>query len=121
MRMWSLVGLLLLSTAANAHDQWNNGKPVEDWIKRECCANEVPESIDPRRVHRVMGVDWMTGQYGIIGYKVDGFDNLIPTIRRHDSPDGLTWIFADIIPGDDSESEVPPEPMVYCLFTNEGS
>ena len=120
MRMWSLVGLLLLSTAANAHDQWNNGKPIEDWIKKECCANEVPVIIDPSRVHVVWGRDLMTGAYGVIGYKVDGFDNLIPTIRRHPSPDSFTWIFADMVPVD-SESEYPPEPMVYCLFTNEGS
>jgi hypothetical protein len=39
-------------------------------------------------------------------------------IRRFDSPDGFTWVFADT-PA--SDNEYPPEPMVYCLFTNEGS
>ena len=32
MRMLSLAALLLLTTSAHAHDQWNNGKPIEDWI-----------------------------------------------------------------------------------------
>ncbi len=118
MRTWSLAALLLLPTAANAHDQWNNGKPIEDWIKKTCCANEVPMIIDARRVHPVMGHDIVTHAYGIIGYRVEGFSNLIPTIRRFDSPDGFTWVFADT-PA--SDNEYPPEPMVYCLFTNEGS
>jgi hypothetical protein len=78
MRMWSLVGLLLLSTAANAHDQWNNGKPIEDWIKKECCANEVPVIIDPSRVHVVWGRDLMTGAYGVIGYKGGRFQQPHP-------------------------------------------
>jgi hypothetical protein len=90
MRMWSLAALLLLTTSAHAHDQWNNGKPIEDWIKKECCANEVPMIIDASRVHVVRGYDFVTGEYGIVGYKVDGFNNLIPTIRHHPSPDGFT-------------------------------
>jgi hypothetical protein len=68
-------------------------------------------------VHRVIGTDPITNVYGVIGYRVDGFKNIIPAERRYDSEDGLTWIFSDISVAD----EYPPEPMVYCLFTNEGS
>ncbi len=101
MRMWSLVGLLLVTTSASAHDQWSNGKPIPEWVKKNCCANESPQVIDERRVHRVIGTDPITHVYGVIGYRVDGFKNIIPVERRYDSEDGLTWIFSDISVADE--------------------
>jgi hypothetical protein len=108
-----------VTTAASAHDQWSNGKPIPEWVKKTCCMNETPQIIDERRVHRVIGTDPITHVYGILGYKVDGFPNIIPVERRYDSEDGLTWIFSETIA---TEYEYMPNgPIAYCLFTNEGS
>jgi hypothetical protein len=120
MRMWSLVGLLLVTTSASAHDQWSNGVPIPEWVKKWCCAeDESPQIIDERRVHRVIGTDPITNVYGIIGYRVEGFRNMIPVERRYDSEDGLTWIFSGTPTA--ADEFIPEGPMVYCLFTNEGS
>ena len=59
MRMWSLVGLLLATTSASAHQQWSNGKPIPDWVKQVCCADDEGHQIDARRMHLVRGRDPM--------------------------------------------------------------
>jgi hypothetical protein len=110
-RTCGLVGLLLATTSVRAHDQWANGKPIPDWVKQTCCA-EGYQTIDDRRVHRLMGRDPVTDKWGLLGYQVDGFYNVVPVERRFDSEDGLTWIFYGL----------GYEPRhIYCLFTNEGS
>jgi hypothetical protein len=119
MKIWSLVGLLLLTTSASAHDRWANGKPIPDWVKQACCVEDY-QTIDERRVHRVMGPDPTTQEWELLGYRVDGFYNLVPVDRRFDSEDGLTWIFYGVpYSSDDIVSDMSP--AIYCLFTNEGS
>jgi hypothetical protein len=90
MRMLGLVvGLLLATTSASAHDHWANGKPIPDWVKQTCSAEDY-QTIDERRVFRVMGPDPMTKEWELLGYRVDGFYSLVPVDRRFDSEDGLT-------------------------------
>jgi hypothetical protein len=120
MKMWSLVGLLLATTSASAHNQWSNGKPIPDWVKQVCCANNEGHQIDARQVHPVMGSDPMTHQRQLLGYRIEGMYNLVPIDRRFDSEDGLTWIFYSV-PGTDYEFVSDLRPYVHCLFTNEGS
>ena len=80
-KLWGLVGLLLVTTSASAHDQWANGKPIPDWVKQTCCA-EGYQTIDERRVHRLMGRDPLTDKWGLLGYQVDGFYNVVPIEHR---------------------------------------
>src|SRR4029077_6003711 len=120
MRMGSLVGVLLATTSASAHQQWSNGKPIPDWVKQVCCADDEGHQIDARRVHLVRGRDPMTHQWQLLGYRIEGFYNLVPIERRFDSEDGLTWIFYSV-PSTSDEFVSDLRPIVYCLFTNEGS
>jgi hypothetical protein len=106
----------LATTSASAHDQWANGNPIPDWVKQACCG-ESYQTIDERRVHRVMGPDAVTQEWGLLGYRVDGFFNFVPVQHRFDSEDGLTWVFY----GTPYADELDMRPAVYCLFTNEGS
>ena len=118
-KLMCLIGMLSVTTSASAHDQWANGKPIPDWVKRACCVEDY-QTIDERRVHRVIGPDAMTQEWGLLGYRVDGFHNLVPVDRRFDSEDGLTWIFYGI-PNSDDLGMSDMKPAIYCLFTNEGS
>jgi hypothetical protein len=118
-RFCGLIGMLLVTTSASAHDQWANGKPIPDWVKQACCAENY-QTIDERRVHRLMGSDPLTNKWGPLGYKVDGFHNIVPVDRRFDSEDGLTWIFYGL-PYSIDEFVSDMSPAIYCLFTNEGS
>jgi hypothetical protein len=119
MRIWGLVGLLLVTTSASAHDQWANGNPIPDWVKHACCVENY-QTIDERRLHRVMGPDVVTQEWKLLGYRVDGFYNLVSVDHRFDSEDGLTWIFYGI-PDSSDDGVLDARPVIYCLFTNEGS
>ena len=114
-----VIGLLLATTSASAHKQWANGRPIPDWVKQVCCVEDY-QTIDERRVHRVMRPDAVTQERELLGYRVDGFYNLVPVDRRFDSEDGLTWIFYGI-PNSDDLGMSDMRPAIYCLFTNEGS
>ena len=107
-KLWGLVGMLLITTSAGAHDQWANGKPIPDWVKHTCCAENY-QTIDEGRVHRLMGPDPVTDKWGLLGYQVDGFYNIVPVDRRFDSEDGLTWIFYGFpYASDDFVSDMSP-------------
>lgn len=86
----SSVGLALLLTAsfqvsaAKAHDEWANGKPVPDWVKQSCCGPADAHHLRPDQVHD-------EGDY----YIVDGYEGRINkrSTQILPSQDGSYWIF----------------------------
>jgi hypothetical protein len=74
--------LVLIATAASAHDVWADGSAVPSWVKKSCCG--------PEHVHHLKS--WQV-QARPDGWHVDGFPWLIPYGGELPSQDGDYWIF----------------------------
>ena len=101
----SLIGMLsvilLAGTGAKAHDFWNNGLPVPEWVKRACCG--------PFEAHNLRDKDVkLTPQ----GYIIIGWPEVIPYAKALPSPDGTYWAFYDNV--DDGNT-------MHCFFAPVGS
>jgi hypothetical protein len=83
---------------ALAHDQWANGQPVPPWVKKACCGPEDAHHLSADQVH-----------FSSEGWRVDGYQKLIPNGSELPSPDGTYWIFYRTF-SDGSQTSV------YCFF-----
>ena len=86
-------------TNARAHDQWANGDPVPEWVKRSCCGPDDVHHLRRDQVHETAD-----------GWRVDGYPDLIPIDRAQPSVDGDYWIFYATF----SDGKVS---RVFCFFT----
>jgi hypothetical protein len=91
--------LFALGTEASAHDAWSNGEPVPAWVKKACCGPEDVHHLTPDQVHLTS-----------MGWRVDGYPDLIPIGKEMPSPDGGYWIFYRTLSNGDKS-------IVYCFFT----
>jgi hypothetical protein len=73
--------LMALGTGASAHDVWSNGDPVPAWVKKACSGPEDVHHLTPDQVHLTP-----------LGWRVDGYPDLIPVGKELPSPDGGYWI-----------------------------
>jgi len=100
--LFSSFALPLLTLAmagpAAAHDQWANGEPVPAWVKRACCGPDDAHHLSPEQVH-----------FSTSGWRVDGYNGVIPNGAEQPSPDGSYWIFYRTY-SDGSQTNV------YCFF-----
>jgi hypothetical protein len=100
---WVLGSTLTLTSAAGAHDFWNDGTPVPAWVKAACCGPEDVHHLRPDQVHRI------SSEY----YMVDGYNYRIPASAALPSQDGDYWIFYRNL-SDAAQSSV------YCFFVPMG-
>jgi hypothetical protein len=95
------AGALLAVTVAShvqAHERWADGGSVPPWVKAQCCGAADAHHLTPAQVHVTP-----------TGYKVDGYDTIIPEARLLPSPDGEWWVFyRDKVNGNQGP--------VYCFF-----
>jgi hypothetical protein len=97
----SLANLSFLAPGA-AHDVWSDGTRVPAWVKRYCCGQEDVHRLSMRQIHHVEG-----------GWRVDGYNRLIPDHRVLVSQDEYVWVFYRT-GSDQSQSEV------FCFFIPQG-
>src|SRR5581483_2790926 len=98
-RIAVLAALLALpALPARAHDQWANGEPVPAWVKRSCCGPEDAHHLTREQVHVTAA-----------GWKVDGYNGIVPFSATLPSPDGSYWIFYSSY-SDGSQTRV------FCFF-----
>lgn len=76
------AAVFLACGAARAHDQWANGEPVPDFVKKACCG--VADA------HHFADSD-VTEQGD--GLHIIGYPAVIPYSEVLPSPDGSTWVF----------------------------
>jgi len=93
------ITLLLVASAANAHDVWSNGQPVPAWVKAACCGPEDVHHLRPDQVHRI------SDDY----YAVDGYSTPIPASIALPSQDGDYWIFY-------ADNQNGRQSTVFCFF-----
>jgi len=79
-----LAASVLFVGAACAHDVWNNGSPVPDWVKKMCCGPYEAHSLRGDQVKQTAR-----------GYQIDGWPEVIPYNKALPSPDGAYWAFYD--------------------------
>jgi hypothetical protein len=105
LRVLAFVGLAnpAFSVPGAAHEIWSNGTPVPTWVKRYCCGPEDVHRLSMRQIHHVEG-----------GWRVDGYDRVIPDHRVLISQDEYVWIFYRTN-ADQSQSEA------FCFFIPPGS
>jgi hypothetical protein len=101
----AIVGLasLGLPVAGSAHDTWSDGTPVPAWVKRYCCGPEDVHRLSMRQIRHIEG-----------GWRVDGYDRVIPDHRVLISQDEYVWVFYRTN-ADHSQSEA------FCFFIPPGS
>lgn len=72
-----------------AHDQWANGQPIPEWIKKYCCGPQDVHMYRPSDV-KVTWKGYKLPDYPhIIPFKRDGF----PAVDWDKSEDGMYWAF----------------------------
>lgn len=74
--------LLFACARADAHDIWNNGAPVSEWVKRMCCGPYEAHNLKDSEVK-------LTAR----GYVINGWPAVIPYATALPSPDGTYWAF----------------------------
>jgi hypothetical protein len=97
----SIAPALLFESAAEAHDIWNNGAAVPEWVKRLCCGEIEAHNLRNSEVK-------MTPN----GYVINGWPEIIPYEKALPSPDGSYWAFYENV--DDGDA-------MHCFFAPMGS
>ena len=93
-----LTALLLGFWArAEAHDRWENGDPVPQWVRSACCG--------PNDVHHIPNEDI---RIMADGYHINGLTTVIPFRSVLSSPDNTYWGFWRPIE--------EPAPYIFCFF-----
>lgn len=93
-----IFALALPASGAASHDRWANGDPVPAYVKDSCCGPVDAHHLRADQVHVVQG-----------GYKVDGYEDIIPEAKMQPSPDGEYWGFWREL----SDGHQSP---LYCFF-----
>jgi hypothetical protein len=79
----ALAAALALVRTVHAHDRWDNGEAVPEWVKTECCGPKDAHRLRPSQVRRNAAGD----------YVVDIYPDPIPARRALPSQDGDYWLF----------------------------
>jgi hypothetical protein len=79
----ALATALALFQTADAHDRWDNGEPVPEWVKTVCCGPKDAHRLRPEQVRRNAAGD----------YLVDLYPDPIPARFALPSQDGDYWLF----------------------------
>lgn len=90
---------MCLALPAAAHERWDNGKPIPDWVKTQCCGVADAHQINDAAIHERAD-----------GVYIDGYSYVIPYDKVMPSPDGTTWLFYRI----DTKTGDPNPPI--CFF-----
>jgi hypothetical protein len=131
---YALIAICWFVSPACAHDYWEDGKAVPNWVKASCCGPADAHHLRPDQVHKVDGEEAkkLRPKYAhFLGdhfeyYVVDGYlrpiyaygSNVIP------SQDGDYWLFYDNggkqcggqPDGGGSSCYEEPQSDVYCFF-----
>jgi hypothetical protein len=99
-RRLAILLAVLVPIGANAHDQWADGTPVSGWVKQYCCGPDDVHRFTVAQIQHVPG-----------GWRIDGFDRVIPDERVMPSQDEFVWVFYTR----------PDQGNVYCFFIPPGS
>ena len=89
---------MLGAAPAHGHDQWADGEPVPNWVKKACCGPEDAHHLREDQVHQDSE-----------GWHVQGYHRTIPNGAELPSPDGTYWIFYRSL-SDGTQTRV------YCFF-----
>jgi hypothetical protein len=92
---------------AHAHDYWNNGKKVPDWVKGSCCG--------PADAHRLAMSNVHTAPWNADYMIVDGYKEPIRKATALPSEDEFVWIFYK-----DDVNTPSGQSTVYCIFVPMG-
>jgi hypothetical protein len=104
MRRVALLAILsFYPDLAHAHNYWDNGKKVPDWVKGACCG--------PADVHKLTMSNVHTAPWNEDYVIVDGYKEPIRKATALPSEDGFVWIFYK-----DDVNTPSGQSAVYCLF-----
>lgn len=102
----ALLTVLLHCSLGFAHNQWGDGSPVSEQVKKQCCGDAEVHYLPPGSVHAAKE-----------GWRVDGYNKPVPYGLELPSPDGNEWGFwSDHIY--DGFKVVGGQSDIRCLFLN---
>jgi hypothetical protein len=100
------VSAMFCVRVSSAHQQWGDGSPVSEQVKKQCCGDAEVHFLPPGTVHALAD-----------GWHIDGFAKVIPYGRELPTPDGYEWGFwRDNLY--DGYKATPRQSEMYCLFLN---
>jgi hypothetical protein len=100
------VSPILFARIGSAHQQWGDGSPVSERIKKQCCGDAEAHFLPPGTVHARAD-----------GWHIDGFKKVVPYGRELPSPDGYEWGFWSDVRYD-GYRPVGGQSEMNCLFLN---
>lgn len=96
--IFNVFAFAVIPMKSFGHEKWANGDPVPTWVKASCCGPSDIHHLEPEQVHVVPG-----------GFRVDGYNEIIPQNKTSISPDNNWWIFYKTY---SNGSQSP----IYCFF-----
>jgi hypothetical protein len=95
---------LLYGASSQAHERWRDGSAVSEEVKRLCCGEADAHFLPPGSVHADRN-----------GWRIDGFQKVVPYGKELPSSDGEDWGFWPDHPYSSPEL-AGGQTEIYCLF-----